>query len=388
MLLILAGVTIAALSGPNGILTNATKSKKQTEIESVKEQAKLDISNWIAKKLEKGEDTTLYDFTIKEILETSNLENRNPYYKELQSDKLISLNGYEIPYSDFCEVVSTPPIPTGFYPVSGSTIENGFVISDLENDVLNDSKGNQYVWIPVDGILGEDGTVEDVKKKDDKNQQKILLGRYIFDVTGEIDTEGTFIPENITGSLKPDKDGYNSYWDGSEDVLKFVKSVRENKGYYIARFEASQSEEGKIESKYNKPVLTGLTKSQALEACKNLYDGVNSYLANSFAWDTAMLFIQKYSGDEFYSQQKSLSSSPSNTGMATDGNNFDVRCNLYDMAGNYAEWTTETFSAMYSPAVYRGGYYVHKISNASSRNYSENDPSGKKYYTFRSILYL
>ena len=47
VLLILAGVSIATLTGENGILTRANDSKKQTEIASVKEQAQLDIANWI-----------------------------------------------------------------------------------------------------------------------------------------------------------------------------------------------------------------------------------------------------------------------------------------------------------------------------------------------------
>ena len=41
VLLILAGVTIAALSGPNGILTNATKAKEETEKAEIEEQGNL-----------------------------------------------------------------------------------------------------------------------------------------------------------------------------------------------------------------------------------------------------------------------------------------------------------------------------------------------------------
>ena len=55
-------------------------------------------------------------------------------------------------------------VPEGFYHVEGTTEEEGFVISDVEGDDLNNTAGgNQYVWIPVDGILGEDGTIDDVK---------------------------------------------------------------------------------------------------------------------------------------------------------------------------------------------------------------------------------
>ena len=59
VLLILAGVTIATLTGENGILTRAQDAKKDTEIASVKEQAQLDILNYITEKLENGEDSTV-----------------------------------------------------------------------------------------------------------------------------------------------------------------------------------------------------------------------------------------------------------------------------------------------------------------------------------------
>ncbi len=41
ILLILAGVTIATLTGENGILTKAQRAKEQTEIASQEEQRKL-----------------------------------------------------------------------------------------------------------------------------------------------------------------------------------------------------------------------------------------------------------------------------------------------------------------------------------------------------------
>ena len=41
VLLILAGVTIATLTGDNGILTRATESKEQTELADEKEKVEL-----------------------------------------------------------------------------------------------------------------------------------------------------------------------------------------------------------------------------------------------------------------------------------------------------------------------------------------------------------
>ena len=47
VLLILAGVTIATLTGENGILRRASQVSRKKEIASVREQAQLDISNHI-----------------------------------------------------------------------------------------------------------------------------------------------------------------------------------------------------------------------------------------------------------------------------------------------------------------------------------------------------
>lgn len=204
VLLILAGVTIATLTGENGILTKATESKEETEIEGAKENARLDISNWIAEKLENGEDANLSDEIIKGIL------TRKEYVKTAGDISFISKEGeHEILYSELYtpqnqEDKEEVPIPDGFYHVEDTTIK--------------------------------------------------------------------------------------------------------------------------------------------------------SDLINSYAWDTAIIYIQKYSGDSRYSKQNSLQDSLANTGKATDGTNFDIKCNIYDMAGNCMEWTTETYTGS-TPCVTRGNHY-------------------------------
>ena len=64
VLLILAGVTIAALSGDNGILTNATKAKEQTEISNEKDAVSLAVGGALAE--DKGNSIT-YDNLVKEF---------------------------------------------------------------------------------------------------------------------------------------------------------------------------------------------------------------------------------------------------------------------------------------------------------------------------------
>ena len=65
VLLILAGVSIAMLTGENGILSQVQNSKAETEKASVIEQARLDI---IGKQTEEN-GTTIYKEDIKEILD-------------------------------------------------------------------------------------------------------------------------------------------------------------------------------------------------------------------------------------------------------------------------------------------------------------------------------
>ena len=101
VLLILAGVTIAALTGENGILNQANKAKIKSDIAEVKEQAQLDIANWTAEKLKNGEDTSLNDATVKSIIESANQNNTNKYYSRLTETSIITKQGNEILFSEF-----------------------------------------------------------------------------------------------------------------------------------------------------------------------------------------------------------------------------------------------------------------------------------------------
>lgn len=65
VLLILAGVTISALSSQNGILTRATQSKSENEKANIKDKINLIIGEWQIEKNTKG--TTLEDFLVSQV---------------------------------------------------------------------------------------------------------------------------------------------------------------------------------------------------------------------------------------------------------------------------------------------------------------------------------
>ena len=98
VLLILAGVTIATLTGENGILTRANDASRETEIASVKEQAQLDIANWVAEELENGRDATISDWKdIENILNTANPDVEDRYYTNVTEEGVETPNGYIAP---------------------------------------------------------------------------------------------------------------------------------------------------------------------------------------------------------------------------------------------------------------------------------------------------
>ena len=101
VLLILAGVTIATLTGENGILTRASEASKETEITSVKEQAQLDITNWMAGELENGRDGIVNDWEdIKSILDSANPDTENRYYVSVTEEGIETPNGYLVPIDE------------------------------------------------------------------------------------------------------------------------------------------------------------------------------------------------------------------------------------------------------------------------------------------------
>ena len=443
ILLILAAVTIAALSGDNGILSNAAKAKEETEKAEIIEQIRLDIYGEMADN--QGKDPTEAD--IERIADNYGdiegttfadmvlITDKGNYQIELSDiwtpgsstqDPTDSLqpgeiataekNEYYDAESDKPDVPATVPVGFTVSNVEGEkTINGGLVIyyipegteqgtdfwtADRDSDgILNVQEDyDQYVWIPV-------GTsIEDVTERG-----KILLGRYVFKEDGTVDTTERTTPTTLGGQLKTSSTSSYYYTEdttgkgnvvatGEKGINSFIQSVRENGGYYIARYEAgdanatadrgsSSPKDNPLVVKSGQYVYNNVKQSQASNLCQNLYSEVNSDLVNSYAWDTAILFIQKYSGDTNYSRQTRLQSTLAKTGEATDGENKDVRCNIYDMAGNCFEWTTETYSGSGKPCVYRGGNYGNSYSYTSVRG-SNSTTFSRSSISFRSLLYL
>ena len=425
VLLILAGVTIATLTGDNGILKKAGDAKTQTE------QAKADENLKIAIAGSYGTDGKLNLKDLKDSLENQGInydKNNTGFPLEVTVNgekKKIDANGNIIEsiqslktkgtvFKDTTTLEDTygnqVTIPKGFKIASDSATEvtGGIVIEDA---TYTNTIGSQFVWIPV-------GTGENAIKKENKETVEIELGRYDFTKN----SDGTITTSEYSGSYTEDTTASHNSSRGNaiaKDIEKFKTSANSNHGYYIGRYEAgvvdynssvstsnSNNETNwtgytgdniKLVCKKEQQVWNYVTQNKASELSRNMYGSeakVTSDLINSYAWGTAIVFIQQCgteSNSSTYSHTvgQSSTSTPQTTGtnILKATSKVDKQCNIFDMAGNCFEWTTETSSNSYNPCVTRGGTYDNSSGHTNYRTNS-NTSYANSYHSFRPLLYL
>ncbi len=332
VLLILAGVTLNALFNENGILTkskntgNIMEDAKKSDLDAIN-----DLDKWINDKTGNGNGEKEEPTEKSKITDSS-----------LKSDDRTNTGSKTIIAKD--EKENQVVVPGGFKIAddSGDTVEKGVVIEDKE--------GNQFVWVPVSNI-NADGSNKIIK--DDGTSVEITLGRYTFAASSESTPgEPTLVQKGseamevtaakVTANTKYGIKGYGDYYcyelsdknrlsnekddtTGTNTTAKaleaFVNKTKVNKGFYIARYEANYgsgyNKDGTTTAeKYGnaKPlskVSTAFSESsmnyipgtlwnfisqpQAAMVSKNMYSGnsyVESDLINSYAWDTAIVYIQ------------------------------------------------------------------------------------------------
>ncbi len=157
VLLILAGITISAISGENGIIQKAVEARTQTDIANVKEQARLDITELQMDKL--GEEIT------EEELETILLKYGS--FEESENEKdildriLTTEKGNKIQVSEIYEgnIKSESGVPI---KIRINTGEDGYVVLPIskEEDCVIDwgdntttaNKGNKEEGIKVASV--------------------------------------------------------------------------------------------------------------------------------------------------------------------------------------------------------------------------------------------
>ena len=298
-------------------------------------------------------------------------------------------------------------MPTGFYYVGG-TKTSGIVISDNVNDkdkyknkavVGTDLLGNQYVWIPC--------TTDSTSSKLQYARTEWGVEEDGDDNSRAIKDELTLTDASVTYSDADTANGINA--DVSKEIVAQIKaektSVAKYGGYYIGRYEVGKNGDTAV-VKYNQTPYASITWSTAYGLAKKIITNseATSYLCSSYAWDTAVNFIQNNSTAKNYATsiegfngnwnpqavkdpsgnviKPAGTSQQLNTGLTTQF------CNIFDMGGNEAEFTTELNPGTSETVVLRGGGYngIDVVPAGYRWDYS----SGGAFinYGFRATLFL
>lgn len=340
VLLILAAVSISLVLGQNGIITKTSDAATKFNDAAVDEQKELEnVNKWMENFINTdGSTETPITVTEAQVEDTMKTKKNNTTVEDDYKNKIV--------------------IPAGFYITTDATeVTEGIVISDGESE---------YVWVPVGNIKKSDGSSVD-----------IILGRYTFDTDGKetlIQSGVNYLQTGKSTAIKvPGLSSYvweelktSTYTDTTvaKDIEEFIRSANINGGYYIGRYEARTETERTYENGLtlatengNQYVYNYITKVQASNLAQAAYTSSDftSDLINSYAWDTALIFIQAFSGDSDYSRQSSFNQFEYNNypyqGLAPKGTNnletVDKVCNICDMASNLWEWTTEICDNVY-----------------------------------------
>ena len=377
ILLILATISIQSLTN-TGLFSKAQEAKEKSQ-NAEENQAKT---------LNEYEDelNKYISSTVKETFKGTSVTNAIQYGDVLNKDDNTELQDA---YGN--KIV----VPAGFKIVSNSdtnnatTVDKGIVIEDVTTGA---TAGSQFVWVPVGKIF------TDVAKTE-ANAKTITLGRYEFDSDGVKSAySGSFVEEDVNDASTLTNTENKAI---AKNITNFKNSVSSNGGYYIGRYEARTTTERtaadnaltQITEKGTDQVYNFVTQLQAGQLAQNMYNSskFTSDLMNSYAWDTATLFLQTCGTNATYSRKDSVNTTLSQKGTNTQSTK-DVQCNVYDMASNVREWTTETSNRSpapnaYYPCVYRGGVYNYSYYCTSSRDFVYTSNSNV-YDGFRPLLFV
>ena len=149
VLLILAGVTIATLTGDNGILTKASKAREQTEIANVIEQAKTDVLGIQTENkdgnITKGELKTVLDKYFDVVPDDYTTETVLTTKDEYGNHKITVSEIYNGNLGETQEVISKTESFVGYYAdIDGDETVDGIIYADL-------AVGGSGQWTDEDG---------------------------------------------------------------------------------------------------------------------------------------------------------------------------------------------------------------------------------------------
>ena len=386
VILILAGISINALVGQNGILSRTIKAKNDSEIASDLEYLQVEATSELIDYYQGNDNQSEEDY----ILDKWSKGN-NSSISVNKTDKTVTYNGKIYAMSDIIgsesekskindsnmtqitistatkeedkEMLSSGKvrliveeennmrayIPNGFYYVSGKP-SNGMVISDIYGDDDNNTKGgNQFVWVPCSTDVN---------------------------ATAATDNGTTVTYEKVNGLAVTWKKDYKKeswYTDTPSDYEATTewndnggneKSVAKYGGFYVARYEAGLPENSELWGKKDGAIY-GWTNGQAAgstsgnrnekdrKQISEFDDMIPVSKKNNASWNRISQVNAKIVSQKMYGGTKTVKGSETVTSSLIDSyawdtilkwyektavaNNTKIDCNLSITYGNYVD---------------------------------------------------
>ena len=365
VLLILAGISISMLTGQNGILNRAQEAKEKTGEANHDEQRKL-----------------------------------------AQAEALMS---------------------TGKTTYKGVSLPEGFAPTKIEGEdsvddglVITDGYGNEYIWVDVpktEKVYSTSGLNVTSFTEEEYTKIENDLHTYTKDYRNETEYNDSYYKDSTEG-------WFTETGDTSYDLAKkkMLKSIYQNGGFWIGRYEAgievNRTAEGEANTvpitKANVYPYTYVTRTQAKVLAEKVNSGsYTSSLLFGVQWDLTLKYIEtkiseknpgldiktkltsnsvtigNYYDSEFMlnrgkfaqygnlsnwydynseqmkdlvteSKKKNESSYQNGILLTTGATEATKLQNIYDIAGNVWEWTLENTANESYPCANRGGDYGNR----------------------------
>ncbi len=227
--------------------------------------------------------------------------------------------------------------------ITAEDINKGIVVVDVD--------GNEFVWIPIS-----------------ESSKFARTAWYMSHSTNKQTLANTSVKD--------------AYWEDTttSEYNNMVTSVTNNKGFYVARYEASaDSSSTKAQSKRGVTTWTNILQTEAITQSANYSSTLHSHLIYGIEWDSILNWLNENAiiststkGETTKMVTRDLESDSCNwgnykysTGDAQTNNGIKQTTgkseywkanNIYDLAGNVNEWTQEKYSTSYQLGnTYRGG---------------------------------
>ena len=322
-----------------------------------------------------------------------------------------------------------PYLPTGFTQVKGTTLKNGLTIQD--------STGNQYVWVEVPKAERVYKTAG-LEIKDFTDEEYTAIEADLHTYTNDY-RDGTSYKDEYYSGVGLTSDEYTNL------KKTMLKSVYQNGGFYIGKYETGIENAPKTDGDENTapteiPVIKQnaypynyVTCSQAQTLASNMESGnYNTSLMFGVQWDLVLKYLEtkgtaqadlkkdstswgnysnnlwnitnenskyailntsNYTLGDWTSGAYGIKDSDTSVLLSTGASDDFSKQGIYDLAGNVIEFTLEhanliSRALVESPCAIRGGIYYGSGSSypaASRYGYSTTDYNDN--FGFRLSLY-